>query len=241
MIKETKKSVNDVTDIWVYENFLASSIHSQIKNLLLTIKDNPRGNFEGRGFKYNNNNYKLLGTAHYRPYTKIWDLSHQPAYWQQTNDSFSNWASKQYSNLIPPIVRMLIHKILTVSPLTDGKTYVPVRGIFNILNPGVALDPHLDGEGFLSDLSISDVYSATYYVDVQGEGGEYWDQRGVFYKPKNNNLLINVGNRWVHGVRASDTLRLGITIRFYDVNDLILPGDVNQLLYKPFIANDISN
>lgn len=240
MIKIHKKSPSDFDDIWIYENFLNHAIFEQLKNFLLSIKDNTRANFEGRGFSHNNTTYRLLGTGHYRPYMKLWDLSHNPAYWKQTNASFSKWASKQYVDLIPPIVRILISKINLVNPL-NNKTVIPLRGILNILKPGVALDGHLDGEGFLSDTSISNVYSATFYADVEGEGGEYWDERGVIHKPKNNSLLINIGNKWTHGVRPSDKMRLGMTVRFYEVNDLILPGDVNKLLYRPLIADDLVN
>jgi len=239
MIQLEKKSVSDFSDVFLYENFLPSNVHKQIAQFLNGIQNSPRFNFEGRAINVGDKFTKLLGTNHYRPYIKLWDLSHQPSYWKQTKTTVNDWATNTYSLVIPPILRLLANRLLQIQPLTY-KNYIPIRGIYNLLKPNIALDPHLDGEGFLADSENSILYSATYYVDVEkGEGGEFWDERGLLHKPKNNSVLINQGNVYIHGVRKSTETRLGVTLRFYAIDDLILPtisGNIDELLYKPTVA-----
>lgn len=233
MIQLERKTVSDFDDTFVYEDFLNTQMHGMIKQYLLGVKNNPRVNFEGREMNVNDKSYKLLGTKFYRPYVKLWDISYQKSYWEQTHETMVAWANNQYKNYISPVVRLLIDKINQVEPIKN-KTYIPIRGICNILKPDITLDPHLDGEGFLADTYKTTVRSATYYADVDdSEGGEYWDERGLLHKPKNNSVLINAGNHWTHGVTRCSKERVGITIRFYALEDLILPGSVDQLLYKP--------
>lgn len=231
-VKVGRKSINEVDGIWIYENFLPTAILANLKTYLLTINDYEKFNFEGRSITHNNNHYKLVGTNHYRPYYKLWDLCQTKGYWDQTNESIESWASDNYRNHMHPSIRLLAEKIKTVEPFKD-KNWIVMRGILNVLEPGVELGPHQDSNQYIYDCDHKTLYSATYYIDVEdSEGGEFWDQRGFMHKPKNNELLINIGNKYYHGVRPSSKFRLGITMRFYDPKDLIL-GNIDSLLYKP--------
>lgn len=231
-IKVSKKSINDVDDVWIHENLLPPAIMANLKAYLMAIKDQEKFNFEGRTITHNNSHYKLVGTNHYRPYQKLWDLSQTKEYWDQTSDTIYDWANENYRRFMHPSIRLLAEKIKSVEPF-KGKKWVVVRGILNILEPGVELGPHHDSNQYIYDFINKDLYSATYYIDVEdSEGGEFWDERGFMHKPKNNELLVNIGNKYYHGVRPSNKFRLGMTMRFYEPQDLIL-GDIDSLLYKP--------
>ena len=232
MIILDPKTADSFDDVWIHENFLDSKFFTQIENFLILATESQADNFEGRELSYGNEKFKLIGTFHYRPYIKLWDLSQHKDYWNQTNDSILDWANKNYGCVIHPVARKLISKIQQVEPFA-GQDFVAVRGILNLLKPGVPLDAHQDGGGFIYQDDSVNVYSATFYVQTEGEGGEYYDLRGFIHKPNPNSLLVNIGNRTLHGVRASDKLRLGITIRFIRAQDLLLPGSVDQLLFKP--------
>lgn len=232
MIKIARRYLEDFNDLWIYQNFLDSSTMTQIGHYLRSNATNLRLNYEGRKINYQDKKFTLIGTNHYRPYMKLWDFSHEEEYWNNTNDSVYAFVNSKYKSYLHPALRVLANKILNVSPL-HNKRMIAIRGIFNLLYPGIALDPHLDGGGFIVDDNIANIYSATYYLEVDGIGGEFWDERGFVYKPVNNSLLINIGNKTTHGVRESDKIRLGVTIRFVSVDDLILEGNVSNLLYKP--------
>jgi hypothetical protein len=231
-IRISRKSIHDVDDVWVYENFMPASFLPILKQYFLSTSAHEKINFEGRSISYNGSNYKLIGTQHYRPYHKLWDLSHTKEYWDQTNDSILAWADNSYREFVHPSVRLLIEKIKTVEPL-KGKEWIAMRGLMNVLEPGISLESHIDSNSYIYDAVNKSIYSATFYIDVEdSEGGEFWDERGFMHKPKNNDLLINVGSKYFHGVRASNKFRLGITVRFYEPADLIL-GSRDSLLYKP--------
>lgn len=232
MINLSLKSINDFDDIWLHNDFLDTGTSKLVNQYLHQKKDTPRSNFEGRVINHNDKKFKLIGTTHYRPYIKLWDFSHEFDYWNQTNSSVSSFVNTRYSKLVDPIPRILINKILSL-PLFQNGEFIAIRGIFNLMMPGTFLDPHLDGGGFIVDDDRSNIYSVTYYSEINGEGGEFWDERGFMYKPMPNSLLINIGNKTTHGVRTTSDLRLGMTIRVVNVQDLLLTGNVQDLLYKP--------
>jgi len=229
-VKQTSKTIDQFDDLWLHENVLDLRHLASLKHYLLSVKDQEQVNFEGRTMVHNGASFKLIGTQHYRTYSKLWDLSHTKEYWDQTNDTILAWSEENYSKYMHPAVRLLAEKIKQLEPLA-GKNWITMRGILNILDPGTELSPHRDSNFYIFDCQNHNLYSATYYIDVEdSNGGEYWDERGFIYKPKNNECLINIGNHIVHGVRASNKLRLGITFRFYNPADLIL-GE--KVLYQP--------
>lgn len=232
MISVLKKELSEFNDIWIYKSLLDNYTARIINNYLQHKTQDTRANYEGRVINYDQKKFRLIGTSHYRPYMKLWDFTHETAYWEQTNDSVYNFVTSCYSRLLDPVPRLLIQKILTLPPFFNNK-FIALRGILNIMKPGTSLDPHLDGGGFIVNDTVSNVYSATYYAEVSGEGGEFWDERGFIYKPENNSLLINIGNQTLHGVRKTSSTRLGMTIRFVHEKDLILTGNIKDLLYKP--------
>jgi hypothetical protein len=229
-LTQTKKGIENFNDLWLHKNVLDNNHLESLRHYLMSIKDHEKATFEGRTMNYNGSSFKLIGTNHYRTYSKLWDLSFTKEFWDQTNDTVVAWAERNYSNHMHPAIRLLAGKIRNLEPFA-GKDWIIMRGIFNILEPGTELSPHVDANPYIYNRITSKVYSATYYIDVEdSEGGEFWDERGFFYKPKNNELLINIGNSVLHGVRASNKLRLGITMRFYNPADLILG---RKLMYKP--------
>jgi hypothetical protein len=226
--------LQDPTDIWTYQNFLNPDIHQLIEFYVNNLKNDIIDNYEGRTIAYGDKSYRLKHTAEHRNYHKLWNLSYAPEYWNQTNDTIYEWANNQYRQVMHPAMKLLIDKVLLVPPFNkDQEKWVAVRGIFNLLKPGIPLDPHLDSMVFIMDCNKYPTYSATYYIDVPGEGGEFWDERGFLFKPLNNSLLINIGSKYLHGVRASTKFRVGVTIRFIKSTDLVLPGNIDELLYKP--------
>jgi len=224
-------------DVFIYENFLDKNLHRSIIQYLNGCRDEVVNNFSGKtttvdGKTYRISNGNVFGTLKYH---QLWYLPQTEDYWNQTNETISAWANKQYANEIHPACRFLIKKALSVSPFTEYKgTWIAIRGIFNILPAGRNLDPHIDGMYYIMDCEKHSTYSAIYYADVEDEGGEYWDERGFLHKPTNNSLMINDGSKWFHGVRATKNKeRLGMVIRFIRDCDLILPGSIDKLLYKP--------
>lgn len=231
MIKVSK--ISQPPDIWIYDKFLDHNLYQNIKFYFENYKENIINNFEGRIVNYNGNNYRLADTREHRRYHKLWNLSYEPDYWKQTNASVSKWYEEKSKDIVPHVLRYLTNLILKKTPFLDSKDkWIPVRGIYNLLEPNVALDPHIDGNIYIAN---GPTYSATYYIDVDGDGGEFWDNRGFYHKPSNNSLLINIGSQSIHGVRKSNKFRSGITIRFVKDKDLILTGDPDTLMYKPVL------
>ena len=229
------KKIENPDDVWVHENFLSSNLHQGIKEYLNNYKNEKIDNYEGRILEHDSKKYKLKDTQEHRPYHKLWHLPYIPDFWNQTNDTIAEWSKNQYRQLMHPTVRLLMEQILTCSPFSDyDGDWIALSGMFNLLSPNTSLFPHKDASLYVTDITKYITYSATYYVDVSGEGGEFWDERGVFYKPNNNSLLINDGS-WLHGVRACDSYRLGITFRFLKSTDIYLPGNLEDLLYKPVL------
>lgn len=222
------RSIDEFSDVWVYKEFLPEDLYKTIEAYLFFLDDSVSNNYEGRKISLSGKTYSLIGTSGYRPYRKIFQLNEIEGYWNQTEDSIYNWASNNYRKIIPPVLRFLGEKILDLDPF-KGKKFIISRGIYNILEPGKSLDIHIDHNMYCSK---GDTWSSTYYINVDGEGGEFYDIRGLFYKPSNNSLLINKGNI-EHGVAPSSKKRLGITLRFDEPSNLILPGSIDALLYKP--------
>jgi hypothetical protein len=230
--------LTEVDDVWIYQNFIDSNLHNTIVLYLNNLKNETVNNDEGRHIKYNGKNYRITDTVEKNPYHLIWSLSYLPDYYDQTNETVVKWANNQYKQIMHPALRVLIEKLLSTKPFSDYPgEWVAMRGIFNVLGPNKELWPHTDGSSSLMDTFNYPTYSATYYASVEGNGGEYWDERGYVYKPVNNSLLINIGSKTLHGVRASDQYRLGISIRFNRATDLFLPGNINNFLYKPASLN----
>lgn len=223
------RPLSDFDDVWVYENFLTIQQQQHIGAYLEGLEGNLAFNFEGRKINFNNKDYTLMGVRSYRPYYKLWQLRELDGYWNQTPETIFGWAEYNYKKLIPLTFLTLAKKILTLAPLKD-KPYIITRGIYNLLPPGQALDKHADGDAYCTK---GTTMSATYYIKNEGEGGEFWDERGLFFKPKENSVLINIGSKWLHGVAPCTKKRLGITFRFVLPEDLILPGSIDKLLYKP--------
>lgn len=226
--------LKDPTEVWTYQNFLNPNVHQLINFYVNNLKNDVFDNYEGRTITNDGISYRLKDTAEHRRYHKLWNLTYSPNYWDQTNDTIYEWAKTQYRQIMHPAMKLLVDKVLTVPPFNnDQENWIAIRGIFNLLKPGIPLDPHQDGMSFIMDTEKYPMYSATYYIDVPGEGGEFWDERGFLYKPSNNDLLINIGSKYIHGVRASTEFRIGVSIRFVRSTDLLLPGSVDKLLYKP--------
>ena len=232
MIKLSR--LHNSTEVWTYQNFLDTNVHQLIKLYLDNLKNEIIDNFEGRTISYGENTYRLKDTAEHRQYHTLWNLSYIPEYWDQTNTTIFKWVENQSRQLMHPAVKLLIDKTLSTLPFSEYQgNWIAFRGIFNLLKPGISLDPHLDASLYVMDCDKYPTYSATYYVDVLGDGGEFWDETGFMYKPSNNSLLVNIGSKYTHGVRPSTDYRLGITVRFIKETDLLLPGNVDELLYKP--------
>lgn len=226
----------DPDDIWVHQCLLDKNLHQTICSYLDNSKDEIINNNEGRKISYGDKSFDIKNTNEKHPYQQLWYLPRIAGYYDQTNDTIAEWATTKYHQLMHPAIRHLANKILTVAPFSDYQgDWVILRGVFNYMNPGVELWPHADGAPYVMDIFKYPTYSATYYASVEGNGGEFWDERGFIYKPINNSLLINKaqGIHWTHGVRASDQYRLGVTLRFVKATDLYLPGSIDQLLYKP--------
>jgi hypothetical protein len=228
-MKIEPKSIDQLDEIWVYKNFLDLDIFYNLKMFVEGISSNTVHNYENRKLEIENKTYTLINTKDYRPYHKLWQLYDLKGYWDQNNETIYNWANSNYNKIIPPMLRFLGEKILQLYPLNKNR-YIMTRGIFNILEPGIALDFHIDEDSYCT---TGETMSATFYIKNDGEGGEFYDERGLFYKPEINSVLINIGNKYSHGVAPSTEQRLGLTFRFVQPKDLLLPGSIEDLLYKP--------
>lgn len=226
--------VTDPDDVWIHENLLDNRLHHAIGSYLDNSKDDLINNVEGRKISVGEKNFNIKHTNEKHPYHLLWYLPYVPGYYDQTNKTVNAWASSKYHQLMHPAIRFLKDKILSMPPFSDyDGDWIALRGVFNLLDSGRELWPHIDGTPYVMDIYKYPTFSATYYASVDGNGGEFWDERGFVYKPTNNSLLVNLGTKWVHGVRPSDQDRLGITIRFVKATDLCLPGSIDKLLFKP--------
>ena len=223
-------SVADVDDVWVYKNCLSSNEFTSVRHYLTNVTANNPFNYEGRTLNVDSKKYTMIGSSQYRNYYKLWQLTDIDGYWNNTNQTILKWAKENYLKIINPNILLLINRIYQYHPL-DQTTWIPIRGIMNVLLPGHFLDRHIDNDEYLS--KNNNVTSATFYVKTDGDGGFFWDERGILHKPEENSVLLNKGGKIAHGVSTSDKLRLAITIRFYNIEDLILPGSIDKLLYKP--------
>jgi len=221
-------------DVWIQQNLLEKNSYQSICSYLNNSKDEIINNSEGRKFSYGDKSFNIKNTNEKHLYHLLWYLPYVPGYYDQTNDTISKWASTKYHQLMHPAVRYLKDRIQEMAPFSDyDGEWVVLRGVFNLLDPGAELWPHTDGTPYIMDIYKYQTYSATYYANVDREGGEFWDERGFIYKPINNSLLVNLGTKWIHGVKPSSQYRLGITMRFVKATDLCLPGSIDKLLYKP--------
>jgi len=223
-------------DVWIYNDFLDKKLHQSITQYLHGYKNNVISNFSGKTTSFDGKTYRIINGNVFgvQKYHQLWYLPQMEDYWKQTNETIGEWAEQQYRGAMHPAFRVLIQEIIKTSPFNRYKgKWIAIRGIFNLFPPGESLDPHIDGMYYIMDCEKNSTYSAIYYSDVEGEGGEYWDDRGFIHKPTNNSLMINDGGKWMHGVRKTTRERLGIVIRFIRDCDLILPGNIEELLYKP--------
>jgi hypothetical protein len=224
----------DPDDVWIHQNFLDKNIYQSVCSYLDNSKDDIISNSEGRVISYGDKSYDIKSTVEQRPYHLLWYLPFLQGYYDQTNDTIAEWASRHYSRIMHPAVKYLKTEILKVAPFSNyNGEWIALRGVFNLLEAGHELWPHVDGAAYVMDVFKYPTYSATFYASVDGNGGEFWDDRGFIYKPKNNSLLVNIGSAYQHGVRPSDKTRIGITIRVVKATDLHLPGSIDKLLFKP--------
>ncbi len=221
---------SDVDDVWVYDEVLPKSLFSTLRQYALDTINYNHVNYEGRKLQFKGQQFTMIGASNYRAYLKLWQLSELDGYWDNTNETIHEWAAKNYTKVINPNILMLIEYLKRLEPLNKD-VWIPIRGLVNVLDPGVSLDNHKDRNRYISQ--NNNLVSATFYLKTDGEGGEFWDERGFMYKPNENSVLFNLGSLWYHGVRPSTELRLAITVRFYKAQDLYLPGSVDKLMYKP--------
>ena len=222
--------------LWVHENVLDVSTFNALKSLSDFLISDQRHtmNEETRELIGSTGEpMRLIAFSTERNYSKLWHLPGHKEYWFQTNETIFSWVEQELKK-IHPALRMMLSRFRNFAPFDDGDEWIPYRGIFNHLKPGVALEPHIDGSGgFEVDDNKHSIYSSTIYFTIPEEGGMFWDELGFIIKPKINMLLINKSNRIRHGVTAGNETRLGFTVRWAKAKELILPGHPDKLLWKP--------
>lgn len=194
----------------------------------------------GTQFNFNNTKIKLASSGESNRYQNvIFDLTYSKKWFQQQVCTIKEYVDLQLLN-VSPIYQKVIQNIKLLPPFcNEPDKYVCFRLHLNVLKKGDLLSLHTDSNPMLFNTFTSfeaRVSSVTLYLEdhVEGQGGELWTINGYVYKPKENSaIVIESGSNTFHGVteNISDNIRLAFTTRWAHIDDLFLPGNLNDSLY----------
>lgn len=184
-------------------------------------------------------NQRTFGTHYDR---KIFDLTESPEWKYQTPETIHEWSTNKLATTVHPRIIQLFQKVKHLPPFNEcsDDSWIPTRGLINVLVYDQLLSYHTDSSSALYNRSVNEAvqYSITIYLNEVSHGGEFWvDSDPPFvYKPVPNSAFIFNGGCALHGVNMNkdeqQRTRKAITFRIAHVDSLYLPGSPDKFLYK---------
>lgn len=172
----------------------------------------------------------------------VYDLTFVKDYWYQTKDTIYEWSWDYLQRNIHPVFFKHLLTFKDVSPHTgEPGSYIPYRWHLNYLEYTQFLHLHVDTNNQYFNTPLSNFARAgslTFYLHdhVPGYGGELYFLNGYVYRPKQNEAVLINGNASWHGVNSNmnpdKKPRLAFTTRWAHKDDLYLPGDPDNAMYK---------
>jgi hypothetical protein len=228
----------DVYDDYFYK-YLKAAIVSQVdnKNTDLTYLAH-RTSF--------NFNERTLHVVSHKPNNRVqevvYDLTFVKDYWHQTKDTIYEWSWDYLQRNIHPVFFKHLLTFKDVAPHSDEpNSYIPYRWHLNYLEYSSYLHMHLDtNHQYFNTVTanFARVRSLTFYLHnhIPDYGGELYFMNGHVYRPKENEGVLINGSQAMHGVNSNmnpnKKPRLAFTTRWAHKDDLYLPGDPNNAMYK---------
>lgn len=189
-----------------------------------------------KGKTYATANQRQFGT-HYDK--KIFDLTDYEEYYHQTPETIIQWSKEIIGTKVHPRIFKLLEKIKSLEPFNhDSKSYIPLRGLSNVIVYDQLLPIHVDQDPHLYNIPIhlANEYSITIYLNSVSYGGEFWidGDPGFIHKPSPNSALAFRGGGIYHGVNKNldenKNTRKAMTFRLAHVDDLYLPGNPEEFI-----------
>jgi len=194
---------------------------------------------------FNHNNKEIHVASHKqndRVQDVVYDLTFLKEYWSQNNETVYEWAWEYLSKNIHPIFYKFLLNFKNVAPFSEEpNSYIPFRWHLNYLAHTEFLSVHSDMNSQYFNTpacQFARARSLTFYLHdhVPNYGGELFFLSGFIHKPKQNEAVLINGNCCYHGINAnmnpSKKPRLAFTTRWAHKDDLYLPGNIENTLYK---------
>jgi hypothetical protein len=248
--QEKNKHWVDITQpvhVYTYSNVFEDNIYKPLKQAVISRIENKSSDLTYLTHRttFNFNDRKMHVVSHKqndRVQDVVYDLTFVKEYWYQTKDTVYEWAWDYLKKNIHPIFYRYLSTFKDVKPHSDEPdSYIPFRWHLNYLDYSEYLFMHVDcnSQYFNTPNStFARTRSLTFYLHdhVPECGGELYFLNGFVYKPKQNEAVLINGNSAIHGVNSNmnpdKKPRLAFTTRWAHKDDLYLPGDPDNAMYK---------
>lgn len=234
---------------YVYVDVFDESFFNKLKNAISALfRTNKSTTYKTHRttFMVENESYKIVshGTNN-REQQVVYDLTFEDQWFYQNRDTVKEWSNNWLMNNINPVFYRYLQFFEKQKPFNyQPDHWVPFRWHANILSYDKFLSLHFDmNDQYFNTKSAcyARAVSVTFYLYDQKEntGGEFWSESGFVYRPRANTGICVNGNEVQHGVNANmdpDATkiepRLAFTTRWAHIDDLLLPGHPDKLLYN---------
>lgn len=228
---------------FIVTDFLDQNLFKQVKQHTYNIfKNGDTNTFYTHGTEFNFNDKKIKLAASYdshRYQHVIFDLSFSNDWFLQTHETIKSYTEKQLKE-VGPIYYKVYDEVCKLPPFnSEPNKYVCYRLHLNVLKNNELLSLHVDTDSRMFNTYANTKarsYSVTVYLQdhIENMGGEFYTLNGFVYKPKANSAIVIEGSKTYHGITANvrSETRLAFTMRWAHIDDLFLPGTLDNLLYN---------
>jgi hypothetical protein len=250
--KETEKNkhwseVVEPLHIYRYSDVFDDQLYGSLKNAVISRIENKTSELTYLTHRttFNFNNRKMHIVSHKendRVQDVVYDLTFVKDYWYQTKDTIYDWSWDYLRQHIHPLFYKYLTTFKNVVPTSnEPNSYIPFRWHLNYLDYSEYLFMHVDCNSQYFNTPVGNfarARSLTFYLydHIPNYGGELYFLSGYVYKPKQNEAVSINGNATVHGVNSNmnpdKKPRLAFTTRWAHKDDLYLPGDPDNAMYK---------
>lgn len=233
--------------IYKYSDVFDDQMYNKLKQAVVSRIDNKNTDLSYLTHRttFNFNGQKIHIASHKqndRVQDVVYDLTFVKDYWYQTKDTVYEWAWDYLSRNIHPLFLKYLTTFSNVDPhSSEPNCYIPYRWHLNYLDYTEYLFMHVDCNNQYFNTPISNfarTRSLTFYLHdhVPNHGGELYFLSGYVYHPKQNEAVLINGSSTIHGVNSnmdpSKKPRLAFTTRWAHKDDLYLPEDPDNAMYK---------
>jgi hypothetical protein len=227
----------------VYDDYFYKSLKSAVLSRIENKTTDLTYLTHGSTFNFNQKKMHILShKQNHRIQDVVYDLTFVKDYWYQTKNTIYEWAWDYLKKNIHPIFYKHLINFKNITPHSDEPgLYIPYRWHLNWLNYTEYLHLHVDSCNQYFNTPLSNFArhrSLTFYLHdhIPGTGGELYFTNGLIYHPKENEGVLFNGTGVLHGVNSNmnpdKKPRLAFTTRWAHKDDLYLPGDPENAMYK---------